>query len=159
MESLLPARFRDAHETDRVTHAIAPALRTMGVGLELLGRHADGSEFPIEVSLSPAATDRGIATAAVIRDVSQQRALEQTERLALALDQDERIAADLHDAVIGHLFGSALTLASVLGRDELDDAVADRLHDVIDELDTAIRQIRNTVFGHGGHNPRDTSAP
>ncbi len=157
VESLLPARLRDAHETDRVTHAIAPAQRTMGVGLELLGRHADGSEFPIEVSLSPAATDRGIATVAVIRDVSQQRALEQTERLALALDQDERIAADLDDAVIGHLFGSALTLASVLGRDELDDAVAQRLHDVIDELDTAIRQIRNTVLGRSGEDTRGRS--
>lgn len=150
VESLLPARLRDAHKEHRATYAAAPALRPMGVGLELFGCHADGSEFPIEVSLSPAATDQGIATVVLIRDVTEQRALEGVARAASTLDHDERIAADLHDRVIGHLFGCGLTLASVLGRNKLEDRIAQQLHDVIDELDSAVRQIRNTVFARLG---------
>jgi PAS domain S-box-containing protein len=158
VESLLPARLRSAHETHRASYVTVPALRPMGAGLEVFGSRADGSEFPIEVSLSPVATDQGVATVVVIRDVSQQRHLERDARTASALDQDERIAADLHDRVIGHLFGSALTLASVLGRNQLDDGIAQRLHDVIDELDTAVREIRNTVFARLGHNPDTTQS-
>jgi len=156
VESLLPARFRHAHVTHRSRYGTAPATRTMGAGLELFGCHADGSEFPVEVSLSPVATGQGRATIVVIRDVTDQRALERAARESLAFDENERIGADLNDRVIGHLFGSALTLASIVGRHELDRGIAERLHDVIDELDEAVREIRSTVFARLGHNRTDT---
>ena len=76
VETLLPAWLRQAHEAHRVDYATAPMLRPMGAGLKLLGRHADGSEFPIEISLSPIAADHGLATVVIIRDVSKQRDLE-----------------------------------------------------------------------------------
>ena len=148
VEQLLPPRLRNAHETHRAAYVVAPALRPMGAGLELFGAHANGSEFPIEVSLSPAATDQGIVTVVIIRDVTQQRALERDAWAASKLDHDERVAAELHDRVIGHLFGSALTLTSVLARTELEDHSAQRLYDVIEELDTAIQEIRRTVFAN-----------
>jgi PAS domain S-box-containing protein len=154
VESLLPAQLRRGHETHRARYAAAPALRPMGTGLELLGCRADGSEFPIEVSLSPVATDHGIATVVVVRDLTHQRALDGAARATLTIDEDERIAADLHDAVIGCLFGCGLSLASVLGRNRLDDSITEQLHDVIDEIDRAIREIRNTVFARLGHAPR-----
>jgi two-component system, NarL family, sensor histidine kinase DevS len=158
VESLLPARLRRTHVTHRARYVTAPTLRPMGVGLELFGCHADGSEFPIEVSLSPVATEQGVATVVVIRDVTEQRALEREAREASALDHDERIAADLHDRVIGHLFGCGLTLASVLGRNQLDDRIAEQLHGVIDELDTAVQQIRNAAFARLAHKPDLTQA-
>ncbi len=156
VERLLPPRLRLAHESHRTSYVNAPALRPMGSGLELFGCRADGSEFPIEVSLSPTATDHGIATVVVVRDVTSQRALERTARDAMALDHDERIAADLHDRVIGHIFGCGLTLASVLGRNELDGRIAEQLHDVIDKLDSAVREIRDVVFARV---ERGTDAP
>jgi PAS domain S-box-containing protein len=151
VEILLPSRTREAHKAHRADYATAPMTRPMGAGLKLFGRHADGSEFPIEISLSPVAADHGIATVVVIRDVSQQRDLERAAQAGFALDDHERIAAELHDRVIGHLFASALTLASILGRNTLDDHITDRLRDVIDELDEATRAIRNTVFDHVSH--------
>ena len=154
VESLLPERLRGAHVTHRARYETAPALRPMGVGLELLGCHADGSEFPIEVSLSPVATEQGLATVVVIRDVTEQRALEREAREASALDHNERIAVDLHDRVIGHLFGCGLTLASVLGRNQLDEGITERLHDVLEEIDTVVQEIRNAVFARLAHEPK-----
>ena len=112
----------------------------------MFGCHADGSEFPIEVSLSPAATDQGIATVVIIRDVTEQRALERAANVASARDHDDRIGADLNDRVINHLFGCGLTVASILGRNHLDDHIAAQLHRLIDDLDTAVKHIRDTVF-------------
>ena len=158
VEALLPHHLRAAHETHRANYVRAPALRPMGVGLELFGRHADGSEFPIEVSLSPAVTDTGIATVVIIRDVTEQRTTEHAARIATARDNDDRIASDLHDRVIGHLFGCGLTIASVIGRNQLDDRIVGQLHAVVDELDTAVKHIRDTVFARveleRGHDPR-----
>ncbi len=76
VESLLPLRSRQVHRLHRARYADTPLTRPMGVGFELLGQHADGSEFPVEISLSPIAADRGPVTVVVIRDVHQQRARE-----------------------------------------------------------------------------------
>jgi len=157
VESLLPARMRRVHETHRSGYAAAPALRPMGTGRELFGCRADGSEFPVEVSLSPVVTNHGIATVVVVRDLTRQRAREGAARATSTIDEDERIAADLHDAVIGRLFGCGLSLASVLGRNQLDDGITIQLHEIIDDIDRAIREIRNTVFARLGHTTRPDS--
>jgi PAS domain S-box-containing protein len=67
-----------------------PEERRMGAGLEFSGRHRDGTEFPIEISLAPVDTgEEGMMTAAAIRDVSERREVEQ----ALAMARDEALAA------------------------------------------------------------------
>lgn len=153
VERLLPLRFRDAHVAERDRYRERPATRSMGAGLELSGCRADGSEFPVEVALSPVATDRGMAIVVVIRDVTDQRANERAARAKLVLDEYERIATEMQDRVINHLFASGLTLASVLGRNQVDAATADRLHEVIEELDTATRELRLTVFARLARTP------
>ena len=148
VDTLLPARLQPAHGSHRARYAAAPAVRPMGTTLdELSGCRSDGSEFPVEIGLSPCTTEYGTATIAVIRDLTRQRADERLAHATSVTDEDERIAADLHDAVINHLFSCGLTLASVLSRKQLDDRLTEQLYDVIDELDAAIHDIHDIVFG------------
>jgi PAS domain S-box-containing protein len=76
IELLLANRFRDHHIDLRNRYISAPKLRAMGLGLELPGRRKDGSEFPVEVSLSPVSTDAGTFVASVIRDVTDRNEME-----------------------------------------------------------------------------------
>ena len=95
----------------------------------------------------------------IVRDVTEQRTLESAARTASARDNDDRIGADLDDRVINHLFGCGLTLASVLGRNQLDDRIVAQLYGVIDELDRAVKQIRDTAFARlGSQSDHDAEA-
>ena len=77
VEMLLPEQIRARHIDHRHTYTDAPRVRAMGSGLELHGRRADGTVFPVAVSLSPVETDEGPRVIATIRDVTGQKATEQ----------------------------------------------------------------------------------
>jgi len=77
VEMLLPESISDKHQHHRARYVDNPELRPMGAGLHLLGRRKDGSEFPVEISLSPVKTSSGMFVSSVIRDVTQRRRMEQ----------------------------------------------------------------------------------
>ena len=76
VEILLPERLREDHVGHRDGFAAEPRLRPMGPGLELLARREDGSEFPVEISLSPVRSDAGHFVSSVIRDVTVRRRMD-----------------------------------------------------------------------------------
>lgn len=108
VEILIPDRFRNIHPRHRQKYNENPRTRGMGVGMELFGKKKDGSEFPVEISLSPIKVeDEGILVIATIRDITNQKkseaeikqlnenlerlVVERTAKLELAL-QNEKTA-------------------------------------------------------------------
>jgi len=73
VEILIPDKYRTRHVDLRKGYFSEPVTREMGAGLELFGRRKDGSEFPVEVSLSPLKLDEGLFVSAAIRDISPQK--------------------------------------------------------------------------------------
>ena len=103
VEMLLPERLRDPHVDHREGFATEPRLRPMGFGQDLLARRKDGSEFPVEISLSPVRSSAGNFVSSVIRDVTDRKRME--DEIIAARQEAERankansafLAAASHD--------------------------------------------------------------
>jgi len=88
LESLLPDRFRGRHAEHRTGYMSAPRGRPMGAGLDLYARRKDGSEFPVDVKLSPLETAEGTIVISAVRDITERKkAEEQIRRLNEELEQ------------------------------------------------------------------------
>jgi PAS domain S-box-containing protein len=96
VELLVPQRFHGKHSTQRNDYSHSPRPRAMGAGLDLYGRRKDGTEFPVEISLSPLETGEGTLISSAIRDVSERK------RTAEALKaSEERLQTTVEAAQLG----------------------------------------------------------
>lgn len=82
VEMLVPERQRQQHHHHREGFRDRPKIRRMGAGLDLYGRRRDGSEFPVEISLSPVAASNGMLVLSAIRDISDRKQIEEQLRRA-----------------------------------------------------------------------------
>ena len=103
LEVLLPERFHTAHVAHRRRYVTTPLRRPMGVGLDLVGRRKDGSEFPVDISLRPILLEQTLHVIGAIRDVTAQRLLERERvRLAERLVLQSTLINLAHDAILVH---------------------------------------------------------
>lgn len=123
------------------------------VRFETVHRRRDGRDLPVEIVVqSPGSGGSSVTRScvALVRDITDRRRheieLSEVKRQAALVEDRDRIARDMHDTVIGRLFGAGMALQGTLG--VIDDVeISRRVDDVIDQIDEAIREIRTTVYG------------
>ncbi len=149
VEALLPEAHRSAHTAHRNRYRAEPNVRAMGTGLDLMARRADGSEFRVEVSLSPVTTSHGLRVVATVRDItarlSAEHAVRERDAALRTMGERERLARDLHDLVIQRIFAAGMGLQAIGMLIDNPDA-AQRVEHTVDELDATINEIRAAIF-------------
>lgn len=152
IDILVPTRSRDRHEALRNGFVEANHARPMAPGMQLSLQLKDGSELPVEISLSPLSTPGRQGVVAIVRDVTErlraETVLRTTSDLLTLAGERERIARDLHDTVLQRLFGLGLELQATAIRAQ-NPLVSERIESAVDEIDLIIREIRTAVFTLG----------
>ena len=168
VEILIPERFRQRHRGHRGKFSVEPRVRSMGAGLELFGLHRDGTEFPVEVSLSPVEAEEGTLVVGAIRDISERKIAEESRKLAE--DRERRVLETLD--LVTRQMSAAVTHCS---RDfrylwanqayadwiqrPLNEVVGHSIPDVLgkDAFEALLPHFNRVLTGENVHYERETS--
>jgi PAS domain S-box-containing protein len=149
IEVLVPEVHRGAHSGHRSRFVADPHNRPMGVGLDLRGRHKDGTTFPVEISLSPWRADGGdLRVICTVRDVTEYRRLRNFSEGALQATEDERqrIARELHDDTAQRLAALILRVRR-LGEEPNAAKRAALLEEIREEIVDAAEGVKRMARG------------
>lgn len=139
IEILLPQHLHQTHVQHRQHYYADPKRRHMGAGLELSGRRKDGSEFPVEISLSPLETAQGLLVTAAVRDITTrkqadiklQQLITNLERSNKELERFAYIAShDLQEPL--RMIASFTQLLSKKYKDKLDQEANEYIEFAVD---------------------------
>jgi protein-histidine pros-kinase len=144
IELLVPIPLREAHVQHRIHYVKSPSTRLMGAGKNLTGRRKDGTEFPVEISLSPVRTRGGLLVMSVVRDVTDRKAAERRELTMLrALATIGESAAILAHEIKNPVTAINAALKSVGARLGLADR--EILDDLVERMRRLEMMIRRTL--------------
>jgi anti-anti-sigma factor len=150
VDALLPVDLRESHRRERARYARGPRSRPMGAGAPLIGLRADGTTFPVTVSLSPVPTATSHLVLAVVRDNTATPGgdLLDLARRAAAADQAQA-SRDLLDRVVSSLFDVGVSLQAAASLPH--HSARQRIMEALQRLDDTIHEIRDHVFAAFGH--------
>jgi PAS domain S-box-containing protein len=148
VDVLVPNSARGTHADHRARYVRTPRSRPMGAELELRGSRKDGTEFPVEISLSPWESPDGVRIIVVVRDVTQRTRLRDFGAGALRASEDERrrIARELHDDTAQQL-ASLMMWVRLIEPDVQSEAGRTRLRDLRNELAACAEGVRRIARG------------
>ncbi len=147
----LKPEFTEASFRDLLAPVIADEVPSLHY--TTVHRRKNGTDVPVEIVLQVPALERlseRRSCVALVRDIRERRAYEEAaamvRRQASVLADRERIARDMHDKVIGRLFGAGMGIQATVARLTDPDAQS-RLTEMVAEIDHAITEIRTTIYG------------
>lgn len=145
VELLIPHEFRKGHHGHRTKYFSNPAVRPMGEDIELRGRKKDGSEFAIEISLSPIQTKEGLLVSAAIRDVTERKAAQKSlEDMAQDLTNRNKQLANFAHITSHNLRAPVSNLNSLLALHNISETDGEK-EEIFIRFQKVISHLSNTL--------------